>query len=439
MRTRLARRLLAGAFGLLALTGLPYLVYAVAMRLLDTDRRPVEPEDGRDATVRGGAAVEPEVGDGSERPTAPDGPNRSAGPDATDGGGHGWEPTVSVVIPTYDEADIVETKLADVLALDYPMEKVEVVIADASDDATPEVVRAFFEGREAPTLTLLHDDERRGVAPALNEAFARAAGEVIFRTDADSTLAPDVLRAATETLADPEIGAVTGRQTDVLGDSEVESDYRGILARLQALETRLDSTFIFHGPCFAFRREEFRPIPGDTIADDTATALAIRRAGKRVVMDPALRFTESGVSAFGDRRLRKDRRAMGLLQVLVRNRDVLGRFGRYGTVVLPFNWWFMVVSPWLLAGAATLATLGLAALAPPFGLAVPVGIAAVLALGGREALGPLQPAYAVLDAQASLLIASIRLARADETGVWELDRESREAFERGREHDRERE
>jgi cellulose synthase/poly-beta-1,6-N-acetylglucosamine synthase-like glycosyltransferase len=399
MSSRLARRLLAGAIGLVAVTGLPYLVYAVAMRLVDTDRRPVD-ADAVDTNAR--------------------------------------EPTISVVIPTYDEAEIVETKLADVLALEYPMEKVEVVIADASDDETPDLVRSFFEGREAPTLTLLHDDERRGVAPALNDAFARASGEVVFRTDADSTLAPDVLRRAVETLADPAVGCVTGRQTEVLGDSEVEADYRGILAKLQAVETRLDSTFVCHGPCFAFRREEFRPVPPDTVADDTAAALAIRRGGKRVVMDPAMRFTESGASAFGDRRLRKDRRAMGLLQVLVRNRDMLGRYGAYGGVVLPFNWWFMLVSPWLLAGATGLAALALAAVAPPLGLAVPVGLAAVLALGGREALGPVQPAYAVLDAQASLLFASVRLALADETGVWELDREAREAFERDRDRDRDR-
>jgi cellulose synthase/poly-beta-1,6-N-acetylglucosamine synthase-like glycosyltransferase len=387
---RTVRRLLAAVVGLLSATGLPYLLYALLVRVVDAEGSPADKR--------------------------------------------AWEPTVSVVIPTYNEADIVEAKLEDTFGLDYPLGKLEVVIADASDDDTPDVVRSFFEAHErehggpTPELVLLHDDERRGVAPALNEAFAAASGEVVFRTDADSRLGTDVLRHATANLADPDVGAVTGRQTEVLGGSGVEADYRDLLSRLQAMESHLDSTFIFHGPCFAFRREEFRPVPGDSIADDTALAVCIRRGGKRVVMDPAMRFTESGVSQFGKRRQRKDRRAMGLVQLLVRNRDALGRYGWFGRVVLPFNVWFMLVSPWLLAAAAGLTTLAGVLVAGPLGLVVPAGLAATLVLGGRERLGPLQPVYVLLDAQASLLVAAIRLAVEDDAGVWELDRESREAF-----------
>jgi cellulose synthase/poly-beta-1,6-N-acetylglucosamine synthase-like glycosyltransferase len=384
---RTVRRLAAATATLLAVTGLPYLVYAALAALVDAEGSPAD--------------------------------RRS------------WEPTVSVVVPTYNEAEIIETKLADVLAMDYPHEKLEVVVADASDDGTPAVVESFFEGREAPGLTLLHDDERRGVAADLNEAFRRASGEVVLRTDADSKLAPDALRHAVAVLADESVGVVTGRQTEVLGDSAVEADYRGILARLQALESRLDSTFIVHGPCFAFRREAFHPVPEDTLADDTAMAMRVRRAGLRVVMEPAMRFTESGASAFGKRRLRKDRRAMGLVQALVRNRDMLGGYGRYGWVVLPFNCWFMLVSPWLLAGATLLATLAAAAVSGPLALSVPLGLAGVLWLGGSERLGPLQPLHAVLDAQVSLLVAAVRLLTEEGSGTWELDRESREAFRDG--------
>ncbi|WP_049968470.1 glycosyltransferase [Haloferax prahovense] len=384
MRARL-RRLLVATFGLLSLTGVPYLVYLALLRVVDTS--------------------------GSPARKSPD------------------EPTVSIVLPTYNEASIIEAKLEDILALDYPMEKVEVVVADASDDDTPAVVRDFFAGRDAPELTLLHDDERRGVAPALNEAFAAASNELVFRTDADSKLAPDVLRQAAGNLSDPTIGAVTGQQSEVLGDSEVESDYRGILTKIQGLESHLDSTFIFHGPCFAFRAEDFVPIAPDSLADDTELALRIRRAGKRVVMDPAMAFTESGVSKFSKRRQRKDRRAMGLLKLLVQNRDMLGRYGFYGTVVLPFNWWFMVVSPWLLAATVVLATASGVLLAGPLGLAVPGAVAAFAWAGQSERLGPLQPLYAVFDSQVSLLVAAVELLRDEGDGTWELDRESREYFE----------
>jgi cellulose synthase/poly-beta-1,6-N-acetylglucosamine synthase-like glycosyltransferase len=345
----------------------------------------------------------------------------------------GREPTVSVVLPTYNEADIIEHKLADICALDYPLDRIEVVLADASDDGTPEVVRDWFEGREAageptPALQLRHDDERRGVAPALNDAFRAASNEVILRTDADSELAPDVLREAVANLADPAVGAVTGRQSDVLGESQVEADYRDILSKLQGLESHLDSTFIFHGPCFAFARADFVPIDPASLADDTEVALRIRRAGKRVVMDPALRFTESGVSDFRKRRQRKDRRAMGLVKLLVQHRDALGAYGRYGRVVLPFNWWFMLVSPWLVAAGTVVVSAAAVSVAGPAGLVVPAGVLGFGYLGQRDSLGPLQPIYAVLDSWVSLLVAQVRLLRGEGDGVWEIDRESREAF-----------
>jgi cellulose synthase/poly-beta-1,6-N-acetylglucosamine synthase-like glycosyltransferase len=345
----------------------------------------------------------------------------------------GREPTVSVVLPTYNEADIVERKLADICALDYPMEKVEVVLADASDDGTPGVVRRWLdaraaEGKPTPALQVRHDDERRGVAPALNDAFRAASNDVVLRTDADSALAADVLREAVANLADPTVGAVTGRQSEVLGDSEVEADYRDILSKLQGVESHLDSTFIFHGPCFAFAREDFVPIDPNSLADDTELALRIRRSGKRVVMDPAMRFTESGVSDFRQRRRRKDRRAMGLVKLLVQHRDALGRYGRYGRVVLPFNWWFMLVSPWLVATGVVVVTAAAVSLVGLAGLLVPVGVLGFGYLGQRDALGPLQPLHAVLDSWVSLLVAQVRLLRGEGSGVWEIDRESREAF-----------
>lgn len=340
------------------------------------------------------------------------------------------EPTVSVVLPTYNEAAIIERKLEDIVGLEYPMENVEVVIADASDDETPRVVREFFDDRDAPTLTLLHDDERRGVAPALNDAFRRAANEVVFRTDADSALGEDVLREAVANLADPDVAAVTGRQSAVLGDSAVEADYRDILSKIQGLESHLDSTFIFHGPCFAFERESFVPIDPRSLADDTEVALRIRReTGKRVVMDPAMRFIESGVSDFRKRRRRKDRRAMGLLRLLVQQRDMLGRYGRYGRVVLPFNWWFMLVTPWLLLLSVLAVSAAAVSLAGLWGLAAPASLLAFGWLGQRDALGPVQPLYALLDSQVSLLVAAVSLLRGGGDGVWEIDRESREAFE----------
>ncbi|RZV11050.1 cellulose synthase/poly-beta-1,6-N-acetylglucosamine synthase-like glycosyltransferase [Natrinema hispanicum] len=386
------KRFLEALFGLVALTGLPYLIYLGVYYL----RRP----------------------SGTPANTWP------------------REPSVSVVLPTYNEAAIVESKLEELVELDYPMSKVEIVVVDSSDDGTADLVETFFAGRDEPQLTLIREDERRGLAVALNEAYAAAANEVVIKTDCDSRIAPDAVRRAVANLADPEVAAVTGRNAEVLGDSEVERGYRDIQTMIQVLESHIDSTLIFHGPFSAFERDAIVPIDEDSIADDTELALKIRRNGGRVVFDPAIHYKEAAHSSFGKRREQKDRRAMGLLRLLWRQRDALGRHGAYGRVVLPFNWWFMVVSPWLVASGLALATVGSLAILGPLGLATPAGVLAFTALGSRDALGPLQPLYSLFDTQISLFRASVTLLRAHadgdtEThdGTWTPDEELREVLQ----------
>ncbi|ADJ15508.1 glycosyltransferase [Halalkalicoccus jeotgali] len=379
------RGYLAGAVGLLSLTGLPYLAYLGAYAL----KRP----HGSPAT---------------KRPA---------------------EPTVSVVLPTYNEQRIVESKLEEIVALEYPLEKVEVVVVDSSDDRTPELVEAFFRDLQAPTLTLICEDERRGLAPALNEAYAAASGEMVVKTDCDSRIDGNALREAAANLADPAVGAVTGRNAEVLGGSGVERGYRDVQALVQTLESHLDSTLIFHGPFCAFEREAIVPIDEDSIADDSELALKIRKGGKRAVFDPAIEYKEAAHSGFAKRRKQKDRRAMGLVRLLWRQRDMLGGYGAYGRAVLPFNWWFMVVSPWLVVSLCGLLLVGglLAGLLP--GLVVLAGGLLTVLLGSRDALGPLQPLYAVFDTQVSLFRAGLRLLGGEGDGTWEVDLELREVYD----------
>lgn len=333
---------------------------------------------------------------------------------------------VSVILPTYNEAPIVGDTLDHLCSLSYPLSALEIVVVDSSADETATVVREFARSREEPTVTLVEEDDRGGVARAVNRGVEAASHDVIFRTDCDSRLHEDALSHAVATLADSSVGAVTGRQIEVLGNSEVEESYRDLQARNQALESHLDSTFIVHGPCFAFRKEYFEPIEPDSLADDTEIAVSIRKHGKRVVMDPAMQFTEASVSDLRGRRARKDRRAMGLLQLLDRNRDVFGRYGLYGWIVVPFNWWFLSISPWLSLGGTALVILGLLTTVPPVGIAATCALLAFVGLGQRDRLGPLQAPYAVFDSHLSLAIARVRLWREGSDGTWTVDSSSRE-------------
>ena len=338
------------------------------------------------------------------------------------------EPTVSIVLPTYNESRIIEAKLDDLLTLDYPMEKIELVVVDSSTDETRDLIREYFADIDAPDLRLIEEDERRGLAPALNEAYEAAEREMIVKTDCDSKLPPNVLREAAANLADPEVDAVTGRNVEVLGGSEVESGYRGIQSHIQQLESHLDSTLIFHGPFSAFENDAIMPIDPNSIADDTELALKIRKNGKRVIFDPTVQYMEASHSAFDKRRTQKDRRAMGLIRLLIQHRDMLGGHGKYGRIVLPFNWWFMLVSPWLLVVVISMMTVTGLFVAGPFGLIVPISIILFILLGSGDQLGPIQPLYAVFDTQVSLVYATVKLLRGEGSAVWEIDEELRDAY-----------
>ena len=333
---------------------------------------------------------------------------------------------VSIVLPTYNEESIIIDTLESLCSLAYPHDKLEVVIVDSGDDETATRVREFFVGRDGPALQIIEESDRGGVARAVNRAVAAASHDIIFRTDCDSRLDPEVVGHAVGTLQDETVGGVTGRQVEVLGRSKVEESYRGLQARNQALESVLDSTFIVHGPCFAFRKTFFEPITTDSLADDTEIAVGIRTQGKRILMNPQMQFAEASSSALRGRRRRKDRRAMGLLQLLDRNHELLGQHGLYGWVVLPINWWFLAISPWLSIGGTVLVMGGLLLTVPPVGFAT-IGLAGlVILLGQRDRLGRLQAPYAVFDAHLSLVIARIRLWIEDGDGTWEVDTDSRE-------------
>src|SRR4051812_2742508 len=149
---------------------------------------------------------------------------------------HAWDelPRVSLIVAAYDEEEVIADKVSDALALDYPRERLELIVAsDGSYDATAERARAAG-------ADLVLELPRAGKLAAQNAAAEAASGEILAFSDANSAWAPEALRRLVEPLADPTVGYVCGqvRFLDPGGDN-LEGAYWRYEMRLRKMESEL--------------------------------------------------------------------------------------------------------------------------------------------------------------------------------------------------------
>ncbi len=227
------------------------------------------------------------------------------------------EPRVCVLIAANDEAAVIGRKVENSLGLDYPMDRLDVVVAsDGSSDGTNDIVRAF-----APRVRLLPFAERRGKIAAINEAMAGIDADVVVFSDANTFLRKDAIRKLVQNFADPEVGAVSGdvvligERASLAGSEDLYYRYE---RHLQRLESEVGSLVGVDGALYAIRRELFTPPPGDTILDDMAIPMAVLRSGHRVVFEVDALAEEAGSSSASEEFWRKVRVVAGAVQFLLR-------------------------------------------------------------------------------------------------------------------------
>jgi cellulose synthase/poly-beta-1,6-N-acetylglucosamine synthase-like glycosyltransferase len=287
-------------------------------------------------------------------------------------------PTVTVAIPTYNEARHIEEKLEDVYRQDYPRDRLEIFVVDsASTDSTAEKARRWAAAHPDADVKVVEEPQRRGKAAALNAALATARGEVFVITDADCRWPQkDALRRAVSWLADPTVGAVTCLKKPAAdGPAGVEADYRDRYNILRLAESKKWATPIFHGELAAYRTELLRKIGGfplDIGADDSHTAAKIAAMGYRAVAAEDLWCVEA-VPHNGYHKWRI-RRAQHLLQHFLKT--PAAEAPPPMRPILLAEKYLHLANPWLLPAAAA----ALAAAATPPALALLAAGAAALAL-----------------------------------------------------------
>ena len=194
-------------------------------------------------------------------------------------------PTVSLLIAAHNEEEVIEGRLRNALAMDYPAGKLQVAVAsDGSTDGTAPLVRRFA-GRG---VLLLEFPTRRGKAAVLNAAVPELTGEILLLTDANTMIEPAAVRRLARWFHDPEVGVVCGRL--VLTDPETGANADGLYWKyetfLKRCEARLGALLGANGAIYAIRKELYTPIPDGTIVDDLVIPLLARlRTGCKLVYD----------------------------------------------------------------------------------------------------------------------------------------------------------
>ena len=193
-------------------------------------------------------------------------------------------PSVSVVVAAYDEEAVIERRLQNLLALDYPADRVEIVVAsDASADATDELVEAVA-GRE-PRVRLIRC-ARGGKVAAQNRAVRETTGEIVAFSDANATWAPDALRRLVAPFADDDVAYVCGRLVLQAADgTNREGAYWRYELWLREQESRLWSVTGGNGAIYAVRRRDYVGVE-PTFGHDLAFPYLMVQRGRRAVYAP---------------------------------------------------------------------------------------------------------------------------------------------------------
>jgi glycosyltransferase involved in cell wall biosynthesis len=194
------------------------------------------------------------------------------------------EPAISIVITAYNEEALIAEKIENSLSLDYPADKMEIiVVSDASDDQTDEIVKTYADRG----IRLLRMPERNGKHFGQGRGIREAANEIVVLTDATTFLEKDAIRKIVRNFADQSIGCVSGEDKINTADSDSagEGAYVRYEMKLRQLEYRVGSLVGVSGSFFAVRKQ-MCDVWFDFMSSDFYLPILTRMKGYRTVAEP---------------------------------------------------------------------------------------------------------------------------------------------------------
>ena len=235
-------------------------------------------------------------------------------------------PAVELIVPAYNEAEYIEAKIANLTTLDYPADKIKVVIAcDGCSDNTASLAREAirkFPFCEFPIEVVEHSVNRGKVA-LLNQHIGESKADVIALSDVSALLSIDSLLIAAGHFEQACVGVVCGYYYLLEPGSEGESRYWQYQRNVKKLEASVGAPLGAHGAFYLFIRELFSELPADTINDDFILPMSIVAQGYRAVYEPRIRALELEHADDSLDRNRRQRIGAGNFQQMLRLKHML--------------------------------------------------------------------------------------------------------------------
>ncbi|HEY9856818.1 MAG TPA: glycosyltransferase family 2 protein, partial [Stenomitos sp.] len=227
-------------------------------------------------------------------------------------------PKVTLLIAAYNEEDVIEAKLENCLALEYPRDRLEiVVVADGSTDRTPELAHRY----RTCGVRVEYRPERRGKIHAINRVMPLVQGDIVVSSDANSLLNPECLRHLVRHFADPQVACVAGEKRIMRRAGDVsagEGLYWRYESYLKRCDSELSSVMGAAGELIALRRSVYEPVEEDTIIEDFVLSMRLVDQGLRVIYEPEAYSVEAASPSIGEEFKRKTRIVAGGWQAVVR-------------------------------------------------------------------------------------------------------------------------
>ncbi|MGN7205938.1 glycosyltransferase family 2 protein [Pedobacter sp. SAFR-022] len=236
------------------------------------------------------------------------------------------DPSVSILIAAYNEEYLIEDKIVNTLGLDYPKDKVQIiVVTDGSTDSTASKVRKYQD------VLLLHQDQRAGKMAAIKRTIPYITGEILLFTDANTFLNSCAVKELVKHYQNASVGAVAGEKRIIVEEaadasSAGEGFYWKYESFLKKLDYELYSNVGAAGELFSIRTELYEPVEADTIIDDHMIAMRIAEKGYIIAYEPNAFAIETASANVKEELKRKIRIAAGGIQSILRLKKAANPF-----------------------------------------------------------------------------------------------------------------